>query len=655
MKKSIVNIITKKIFLMLLIAVILLFCGAYYTVSKIVYSDTKKHAQTIAGIYSDTTIYLAKKDNVPVDEKYTKEIGVIGDYMCNWYKIDAATIYVPDFKNNTVKYISVSVSDNLKSTLQNIPKINDTLPYNFTDEEIAVWNGTKQFAHINMNIEGVHELVTVFCSEDEYKNKFFSAVTTNYTKIYNQTITYFLIFAVIIAAVVLGIYFRLKQIIKKKISEPARKISETMNSYMSSEGTLPPQIDDEDSLEFSMISTAYNTMLNDINIYVKDIEELNNEKMKQATELTVASKIQQGFLQKNSINSNDYYIQCMMKPAKNVGGDLYDYIELDENHTLMVIADVSGKGITAAIIMAVTLILIREYAKLHLTPAEILEKLNETLSKKNPAMQFITAFIGVYNRSSKTFTYSNAGHNNPYIVSDKVITIDNPDGTVLGLFPNEKYTNKTIQLNTGDTIFMYTDGVTEVINDKKEFYGIKNLEAKLNEYTNSSSTNLVKDIYNSLQIFSGNAEQFDDITMLSLTIKDTVIISLDYDIKEFEKIKELILQLPIEYNEKLNLCLAAEEIFVNICNYAFPNSIHNDEKIIFALSQADIIIIRFEDGGQKFNPLENIKKSNKYDPDSQIGGLGIYLTSNIVDEIKYDYKDNKNILSLIKNCKEKND
>ena len=654
MKKSIARIITKKVLIMLLIAVILLLGGAYFVVSQMVSSDIRKHAQTIAGIFTDTTIYLAQKDNAAINEDYADEIKVVGDYMCKWYKMDAAAIYVPDFKNNSIHYISVSTSDNLSDTIAEIPKSGEVLFHDFSEDEIAVWKGKETFAHLNMNLNNIHELVTVYCEKDFKGNKFFAAVTTNYTEIHNETSKHIHIFIGIIALVIIGIYLRLNRIIKKRVSDPSQEISNIMNSYIGNEDPSLNKMKDYDSKEFSMISSAYNSMVDDINEYVKNIKELNSEKTKQAAELNVASNIQQGFLPTSYINANDYYIQCMMKPAKNVGGDLYDYRELDENKTLVVIADVSGKGITASIIMAITLVLIREYAKLDLSPAEILEKANNTLSAKNPGMQFITAFIGIYDRRNKAFTYSNAGHNAPFIISDKVSEIDNPDGSVLGLFEGESYINKTIQLKTGDTIFMYTDGVTEVINDEKEFFGIERLEESLSKCINIGAINLVDDIYSTLSDFSGNAEQFDDITMLALTIKDTVVISLDYDIKEFAKVKDLILQLPVEQQSKLDLCLAAEEIFINICNYAFPEGAPADEKITFALSQADTIILRLENGGAKFNPLEHVELDDEYDPDVQIGGLGLFITNNIVDEIKYDYKDNKNIISLIKNCEEKN-
>ena len=503
MKKSIANIITKKVLIMLLIAVILLSCGAYFAVSKIVSADTKRHAETLVGTFSDTATYLAEKENTTVNENFSDEAKVFGDYFCKWYKIDAAAIYMPDFKNNTIKYISFSCKDSLKNEIGKVPSKGSIISYEYSDDELAVWNGKKYFAHIPMTINGTHELMTVYC-DNSNKNKYFAAVATNYNEIYNQTITNFLIFAVIIAVVIIGIYLRLNRIIKKRVTNPATKISEIMSSYARNNETMP----DFDSTEFSMISEAYNSMIEDINAFSK-----------QSAELEVASGIQQGFLPKNSINRNDYYIKCMMKPAKNIGGDFYDYIELDENRILLVIADVSGKGITASMIMAITLVLIREHAKRNLSPAEILEKVNDTLSAKNPAMQFITAFIGIYDRQEKTFTYSNAGHNSPYIINDKVSTIENPEGTVLGLFEGEKYVDKTINLNTGDTLFMYTDGVTEIINDNGEFFGTEKLETLLRNL--HGTANIVDDIYNALSEFSGNAEQFDDITMLSLTIRES--------------------------------------------------------------------------------------------------------------------------------------
>ena len=633
---------------MLLIAVVFLYVGAYFAVSKIVMTDAKKHARTIVGIYSDLSIYTGTNKNVPVTE-LSDDIKMFGDYMCNWYKIDAAAIYTPSFIKNEVNYIAFSASDRLiKNYNHSIPKSGDVIKYDFTPEEKEVWQGKRDFAYIPIRSGTNRELMTVFCSTDNYNNKFFVAVTTNYTDIYKESIKYFTIFALLIGIVLLGVYWRLFFITKRKVSEPAADISNIMNAPRINDRKPKISINDIDSQEFDMIANSYNNMLEDIDAYIASIKELTNEQMKQSTELDVASRIQQGFLPKNTINANDYYIQCMMQPAKNIGGDLYDYIELDNNRTLMVIADVSGKGMPASIMMVVILILIRQYARLDLSPAEILEKANETLSEKNPAMLFVTAFVGIYDRRTKTFTYANAGHNLPYIIGDELKNVENNAGTVLGLFQDEKYENSTVQLKTGDTIFMYTDGVTEVINDNKEFFGVDRLESVLEQFTTASSANIVEEVYQSVKDFSGDAEQFDDLTILSLTVKDTIVLSLDYDIKEFEKIKELIMNLPVEKAQKMNICLAAEEIFANKCEHTFPDGAPNGEKIVFALSQADMIILRFEDGGEKYNPLENMPDVDDYDPDTQMGGLGMFITSKIVDDIRYDYTDNKNIISLIK-------
>ena len=648
MKKSIAKIVSRKVLVMLLIAVVFLYIGAYFAVSKIVMSDAKKHARTIVGIYSDLSTYTGENKDTPITE-LSDDIKVFGDYMCNWYKIDAAAIYIPTFIKNEVKYIAFSANDRLiKHYNQIVPKSGDVIEYKFTPEEKDVWQGEKEFAYIPIRSGTNRELMTVYCSTDNFNNKFFVAVTTNYTEIYKESLKYFLIFALFIGIVLAGIYWRLFYITKRKVSDPAAEISSVMNAAPINGRKPKISVNDIDSQEFLMIALSYNVMLDELHEYVQSISELTNEQMRQTTELEVASRIQQGFLPKNTINSNDYYIQCMMRPAKNIGGDLYDYIELDNNRTLMIIADVSGKGMPAAIMMAVTLILVREYAKLDLSPAEILERANNTLSEKNPAMLFVTAFVGIYDRRTKTFTYANAGHNLPYIISNELKAVENNLGTVLGLFKDESYENNSVQLKTGDTIFMYTDGVPEVINDDKKFYGEDRLKETLQKFTTSSSANIVEDVYQSVRDFSGDAEQFDDLTMLTLTVKDTVVLSLDYDIKEFEKIKALIMELPLERQQMLNICLAAEEIFANKCEHTFPNGVPEGEKITFALSQADMIILRFEDGGEKFNPLENIPDVDDYDPDTQMGGLGMFITSNIVDDIRYNYTDNKNIISLIK-------
>lgn len=647
MKHSVARKVTRHVSLILLIALAILFVGSFAFVTQTIISKNRRYMQAVVSIYSDIVVYESGKDGVPVDVEHPQNGIYYGDYSCKWYGIDYAYLCVPDFENKTYTYICVTVKENNP----NKPENNLTgykVDYNFTKEELAVWEGRQVFGNISQKNQFGHQMSCYILTEDSFGNKLMAGVGIDYTNIYKQIAKIFSIIALVIVVIIIGINGGVYLIVKKRVSRPAQVISKSMHDFITDGKRTVKKLDDGGKDEFSMISRAFNSMTDDIDNYIKNIDSLSRQQERQNAELQIAAGIQKGFLPKEHIIAPNYELRAVMTPAKNVGGDLYDYLPLDDHRVLVVVADVSGKGVSAAIFMAVSLMLIRQFAKLDLSPSEILSRTNNTLSENNSALLFATAFVGIYDSNTKQFTYSNAGHNLPYIVSNSISVLKSNSGTPLGLFENEEYTEQTAQLKIGDTLFLYTDGVNEAINENSEFYGEKRLEKQLVNFRTSHADNLVSYVDNALCDFVGKAEQYDDITMLTLTVKDTVDMMLDFDIKELPKIREVILTVPLVRTQQLNLCLAAEECFVNICSYAFPEGVPQGEKIRFAFSVSDRVMIRFEDGGMKFNPLENVTVPEDYDLDTQIGGLGKFIAVSNVDDIKYSYENNKNILTLTK-------
>ena len=652
MKKGIARIVARRVTPMLILAYIVLLVGAFAVVSHLVREDAMRSAKNISGIYADLVNYNAEQEGVPLDENYADRANFFGDYFCKWNGIDYAYMYIPDTEKDTIKYIAFSQNENVEVDIAKSVKFGYELPHQLTEGEQAVWNGESFFSIDLLDNISVTVMMTELCIEDSFGNRIMAGIGISYTQIFAEVIKSFLITAGFMLLVFAGIYFIIYRIVKKKISDPARNISQIMIDYASNVADSDAKLNEDSCLEYAMISSAFNSMSDDISKYIENINQLTDKQLKQQAELDVASRIQQGFLPHEIIYSDDFYIQCIMKPAKNIGGDLYDYIRLDDDRTVIVIADVSGKGITAAIFMAVTLMLIREYSKSGLSPAEVLAKANNTIAEKNPALLFATVFVGIYDRRNHSFTYSNAGHNMPYLICDKLVELEKVQGIPLGLFSNEEYRESSVTLKQGDTLFLYTDGVNEIVNGNNEFYGTERLEDLLSNYVGRDATYLVNEVFDKITEFAGDTEQFDDITMLALTCRNSTSIELGFSIEEFARVRDLILTLPIGRSEQLNLCLAAEEIFVNICSYAFPEGVPDGEKIKFTLSQSDVITLKFEDGGVPFNPIDNMNAISDYDPDLQIGGLGGSITGNIVDSSRYEYTDNKNVLSLVKKYRE---
>lgn len=654
MKNSIAKVVTKKIAAFLLAAFVMILAALFFLVSYVVETKNQTYSRAVLSVYADSIMDKARLDNSPVDLDHPEFPIYYGQYFVFWLSVDNIYMYVPNIEDGTRTIISL----NQKTELGEEKQTDYWTGYKFkrepTEDELGVWTGKKMFAEVKANNQFGHNIGTIMLVEDSFGNKVVAGVDLSYKQVWSQIAAIFAVAGLLMGAVILTVYIAVQKLLKKRISQPAQNIAQKMNDYIVDGKRSSEKLDETGSDEYAMIAGAFNSMTSDIDTYIENINRLNLDKQRQDTELNIAAGIQHGFLPKRHFSDGMYEINAVMTPARNIGGDIYDYLPLDRNRVLVVIADVSGKGISASMFMSVTLILIHQYAKLDLSPAEILEKTNDTLFERNASILFATAFVGIYDKRTGEFTCANAGHNLPYIVGSTVREIKIETGTPLGLFEKEKYQQSVIKLNIGESIFMYTDGVTEAINQNREFFGTERLIKEL-EKISAENANIVEAVGKSVKEFSGSAEQYDDITMLNLSIRGATELMLDLDVHEMKKIKDTVLAIDsIPKKVQRSLCLVAEEYFVNICYYAFEDGVPEGEKVKFVLSVTDKIEMTFEDGGQQFNPLDDVENGDNYDIDTRIGGLGRFIAMSIIDDAKYEYKNSKNILKLIKNFEEDN-
>ena len=388
-----------------------------------------------------------------------------------------------------------------------------------------------------------------------------------------------------------------------------------------------------------------------------------------ATELSVAAEIQTSMLPSTLSyfhERSEFNISAYMHSAKQVGGDFYDYFMIDRDNLAVLVADVSGKGVPAALFMVITKILIKSNACSGKSPGEVLEIVNNTLCENNDSAMFVTVFMGYYNVTNGRFVYSNAGHNPPLVRKNgndydflKIKT-----NIVLGFMENVEYQEEEVFLEPGDSIYMYTDGVTETMNAERMFFSEERLLETLNNHKDYPPRELLSTIKNELDYFSGYFEQTDDITMLALEIEHFSLPEQD----QVEPARKLVIEADAgNLNEVINFIhselnqnncppelfnhieLAVEEIFINIAKYAYSPQ---KGDVAISITTGDEIQLRFEDSGMPYNPLEQA------DPDLNIplmerdlGGLGIYLFRNVMDEIRYSRIDGKNILTVVKKIK----
>ena len=235
-------------------------------------------------------------------------------------------------------------------------------------------------------------------------------------------------------------------------------------------------------------------------------------------ELDVAQQVQMSALPKEVPSSETHDVQALMIPAREVGGDFYDFFPLSDELIGLVIADVSGKGIPAALFTLMTRTLLKGTARDSPSPAECLGRVNELLVEDNETMIFITLFYGVFDLRNGLFRYSNGGHNPPRLIrsDSRIEELPATQNLVLGVAPGHEYHNGEVRLAPGDTLFLYTDGITEAQNVNDEEFGEERLDAKLAGLGQVAAREIVTTVVAEVRAFAGDAPQSDDITCIAM-------------------------------------------------------------------------------------------------------------------------------------------
>ena len=376
-------------------------------------------------------------------------------------------------------------------------------------------------------------------------------------------------------------------------------------------------------------------------------------------ELRIAHNIQMSMLRKDFPAE----LCAVLQPMKEVGGDLYDFYQKDDN-LYFIIGDVSGKGLPATMMMAATVNLFRMAARYFNTPIEIVEEINEVISERNPNLIFVTAFVGKLDMRHGLLTYCNAGHNPP-IVNNAYLQTD-PD-IPIGYDAEYSFRQYGMLFPEGSRIVLYTDGVTESRNEEGDFMGTDYLLSLVQKHQQEDVSDMTRNIINDTHLFSEDADQRDDITLMCIANNisaqsHTLVIS--NDIEELQRVKPLVREycecLGCDKRLTRKIVLALEEALANVINYAYPKgelgSIDIDILAMPAVSEqipGDITFV-ISDSGEPFNPLEkqSVDVEQAMD-DRQVGGLGIYLYQQLMDTVLYKRTDDgRNVLTLTKHiCK----
>lgn len=455
-----------------------------------------------------------------------------------------------------------------------------------------------------------------------------------------------------------------------KLTEPIHMLADEVMRWDGSNLKYRVCVQTGDELED--LGSAFNSMIGQIQEYVGNLASVTAEKERIRTEIQVAAHLQADMLPEVKgifADRDDFILAASMVPAKGVGGDLYDFFLLDEERLALVVADVSGKGVPAALFMVVSRTMLRSRL-MSLGDGEhelsgAVEDINRSLCENNRDDMFVTAWIGVLNVISGVVDFVNAGHCRPLVRrKGGACEYDTTfSGMMLAGMEDITYRQGRLMLEKGDLLLLYTDGVTEATNAEEELYGEERLLRAVEDAGNILPEELLGVLWKAVDDFQSGLSQSDDITMLAISwrgrgFEEKTGIPIMENMQEFIDFVETVLNdRGVSVKTAVKIHVTVDEIFSNICYYSGATEVTVGIRVNDRLEDGRItgqeITIYFEDDGIPYDPLE------RPDPDvteilgrRKEGGLGIYLVKKRMDKVEYEYINDRNRLTIYKASEE---
>lgn len=357
-------------------------------------------------------------------------------------------------------------------------------------------------------------------------------------------------------------------------------------------------------------------------------------------------------------------LYAVLEPALEIGGDLYDFFLVDDHRLCFVVGDVAGNGVPAALFMAMTKIMVKTRAMADPSPASIVTYVNDALSADNDSCMFVTLYLGILNLRDGTLLATNAGHNPPLLKRQdgQFEWVTAKDGPMVGPMPGITFKESLMQLGPGDELFLYTDGVTEADNRRRELFGNSRLKAVLTKSQAGSVVDRLNDVMSAVRTFAGEAPQADDITMLGLRYHG--VTQSDVEAKVFYRTMPnqlmAIPELQTAFEQYVaqwagakpiipTINMALDDLLNNVVQYAFPNDPTEHTIDVEGEVRDESVVLTITDDGIPFNPLSVAPPDlSVMLHEREIGGLGIHLIRSMFDDVTYHRKVGRNVLTIKK-------
>lgn len=429
----------------------------------------------------------------------------------------------------------------------------------------------------------------------------------------------------------------------------------TSSARQIANGNFHAEVPEVEYTDLRHLQEALSQMEQSLDQYVTDLKSTTEAKAQIEGELNIARRIQMALVPKvfpPFPNRNDMDLYASIIPAKAVGGDLYDYFISDDN-LIFCIGDVSGKGVPGALMMAITRSLFRNIAMHMPDPASIAMALNNSISEHNDENLFVTMFIGRCNLKTGELTCCSCGHNPPAMALDgqPFHFMDSlPTNLPIGVVDGFKYAEVVTHITPGTRIMLYTDGVTEAENTRKELFGDERLLQAL-AVRRATPKEQIQSVLSQVADFVQDEEQSDDITLLCILYQgEAFSLTLSNKLDDMQRLEPFVNQVAeawsIDDTKRFQLNLALEESVANVVKYAYPEG--SDGSIeLTAQRSGNEVTFTLTDNGEPFDPttIKPIDTSLSIE-ERPIGGLGIHLIKQMMDQVSYRYSDNKNILTM---------
>ena len=470
--------------------------------------------------------------------------------------------------------------------------------------------------------------------------------------------------AIFLVGLLLMLYF-FSRIIANEL-KPLRRLARKAEAIAA--GQFETELPDFQRVdEIGQLSQSFGNMQQSLVKYIEELKETTAQKASIESDLRIASDIQMGMLPvkfPTREDRDDVQLYAQLTPAKEVGGDLFDFYFRDEK-LFFCIGDVSGKGVPASLFMAMTRSTFRTVSAHESMPDRIVTTMNKTIADMNKNHMFVTLFVGVLDLPTGRLRYCNAGHDAPLLIGVGVGELPCDPNIPVGFRPQWKYSLQETQIFTGTTIFLFTDGLTEAMDANKELFQMERVNDVANRVLAKQQQDprqLISQMTEAVHQFVGDAEQSDDLTMMAIQyirqqsdIQMRKSIVLPNDTQEVPRlnafVEEVCQTVGFDSNDTLLITVAVEEAVVNVMKYAYPQGKSGDVTIEAASND---VRLKFTiiDSGKPFDPTVQAAVDTSLSAmERKIGGLGIHIMRQNMDSINYERIDNLNVLTLRKKIK----